>query len=158
LSYADDINILGRSEISRKEKAETLLLASKETGLGVNADKIQYMIMSGVQNAGRNHNMKTENSYFERMEQFKYLGKNLTNQNAIEEKIKSRLKSGNACYNSMQNILCYSLLSKYTKIKINRTVILPVILYGSETWSLIFGEGLRIKGFEKRVLRKIFGP
>jgi len=64
------------------------------------------------------------------VEQFKYLGTTLTNQNCIQEKTKSILKSGNACYNLVQNVLCSSLLHKNLKIKIYRTVILPVVLYG----------------------------
>jgi len=54
----------------------------------------------------------------------------------IQEKIRSRLKSGNACYHSAQNLLSSSLLSKNIKIKMHRTVVLPVVLYGCETWSL----------------------
>jgi len=56
--------------------------------------------------------MKTDNSSFERVEEFKYLGIFSTNQNYIEEEIKSRLKSGNACYHLVQNLLSSSLLSK----------------------------------------------
>ena len=70
------------------------------------------------------------------MEEFKYLGTTVTNQISIQEAIKSSLKSGNACYHSVQNLLSSSLLSKNTKIKIHRTIILPVVLYGSEIWSL----------------------
>jgi len=81
-----------------------LELASKETGLEVNADKTKYMITSRDQNAGRSHSIKTDNSSFERVEEFKYLGTNLTNQNSIQEKIKSRLKPGNACYHLVQNL------------------------------------------------------
>ena len=62
------------------------------------ADKTKYMVMSWDQNAGRSHSMKSDNSSFERVEEFKYLGTTLTNQNSIQEEIKSRLKSGNACY------------------------------------------------------------
>jgi len=76
---------------------------SKEMGLEVNADKTKYMVMSRDQNRGRSDSMKTENSSFERVEELKYLGTNLTNQNSIQEEIKSRLKSGNACYHSVQN-------------------------------------------------------
>ena len=56
------------------------------------------MIMSGDQTTGRSYTMKTDNIPFERVEEFKYLGTTLTNQNSIQEEIKSRLKSGNACY------------------------------------------------------------
>ena len=69
----------------------------------------------------------------ERVEEFKYLGITLTRQNSIPEEIKSRLRFGNACYNSVQNLLSSRLLSKNLKIKIHRTIILPVVLYGCET-------------------------
>jgi hypothetical protein len=92
------------------------------------------------------------------VEQFKYLGTTLTNQNSIQEDIKSRLKSGSACYRSVQDLLSSSLLSKNTKIKIYRTVILPVVLYGCETWFLTLREEHGLRLFENRVLRRIFGP
>jgi hypothetical protein len=79
-----------------KKNAGTLVVARKETGIEVNADKTKYMVMSGEQNAARSHNMKTDNSSFERVEELKYLGTTLTNKNSIQEEIKSRLKSGNA--------------------------------------------------------------
>jgi hypothetical protein len=73
-------------------------------------------------------------------------------------KIKSRLKSGNASYHSVQNLLSSRLLSKNIKIKVYRTVFLPVVLYGCETWSLTLREGQRLRMLENRVLRGIFGP
>jgi len=84
--------------------------------------------------------------------------KNLNNQNSIQEEIKSRLKSGSACYHLVQNLLSYSLLSKNLKIKIYRTIILPVVLYGCETWSLTLREECRLRVSENGVLRGIFGP
>jgi len=90
--------------------------------------------------------------------EFKYLGTNLTNQNSIEEEIKSRLRPGNACYNSVQNLLSSRLLSKNLKIKIYRTIILPVVLYGCETWSLILREEMKLRVSENMLLRRIFGP
>ena len=102
--------------------------------------------------------MKIDNCSIERVEQFKYLGTTLTNQNSIQEEIKSRLKLGNACYYSVQNLLSSSLLSKTLKIKIYRTIILPVVLYGCETWSLTMREERRLRVFENRVLRRVFGP
>jgi hypothetical protein len=132
LGHADDVNILGGSIHSIKKSAEDLVIASKEIGLEVDAEKTKYMIMSQNQTAEHNHNIKTDNKSFERVE-FKYLGATLTNQNSIHEEIKSRLKSGNACYHSVQNLLSSRLLSKNTKIRVYRTIILPVVLYGFET-------------------------
>jgi len=74
LVYANDVNILGGSLHTIKENTEALVLASKEIGLDVNADKTKYMVMSQDQNAGQSHSMKTDNSSYERVEEFKYLG------------------------------------------------------------------------------------
>ena len=68
LVYADDINILGGSVHTVKENAEALVVASEETGLEVNADETKYMAMSGDKNAGRSHNINTDNSSCERMQ------------------------------------------------------------------------------------------
>ena len=77
----------------------------KEIGLEVNADKTKYMCMSRDQNAGRGYSVKIDNSSFERVEEFKYLGMTLTDQNSIQEEIESRLKLGNACYYLVQNLV-----------------------------------------------------
>jgi hypothetical protein len=137
--YADDVNILGGSIHTIRKNREALLIASKET-----TEKIMYMVMSRDQNEGQSGNIQTGNKSFETVEQFTYLGTTLTNQNSIHEEIKSRLKSGNA-YHSVQ-------------IKIYRTIILPVILYGCESWSLILREECWLRLFDNRVLRRIFGP
>jgi len=98
---------------------EDLVVASKEIGLEVNADKTKCTFMSRDQNAGRSHNINIDNSSFESAEQFKYLGTVLTHQNSIREEIKSRLKSGNACYHSAQNLLSWLLC--YTGMKLSRS-------------------------------------
>ena len=116
------------------------------------------MVMSRDQNAGRSHSIKTDNCSFANVEEFIYLGTILTHQNSIQEEIKSRLKSGNACYHLVQNLLSSSLLSKNLNIKISRTIILPVALYGCETWSLTLREEPRMRVFENRVLRRVYGP
>ena len=135
-----------------------MVVATKEIGLEVNADKTKYMIMSRGQNAGRSHSMKTDNSSIERVEEFKYLGTTLIDKNSIQEEIKSRLKLGNAWYYSVQNLVSSSLLSKKLKIKIYRTIILPLVLYGCRTWSLTLREQRRLRVFENRVLRRVFWP
>ena len=87
-------------------------MATKQIGLEVNADKTKYMVMSREQTAGLSHTMKGDNSSIERVEEFKYLGTTLTNQNSIQEEIKNRLKLGNACYHSVQKLLSSSFVSK----------------------------------------------
>ena len=141
-----------------KENAEALVAATREIGLEVSADKTKYMVRSRDKNPGRNRSVRTDNSTFERVEEFKYLGTILTNQNFIPEEIKSRLRSGNACYHSVQNLLSSRLLFKNLKIKIYRTIILPVVWYGCETWSLTLREERKLRVFENMVLRRIFGP
>jgi len=128
LAYADDVNILTGSIHTLKENAESLV-------------------------AGRIHSVRIDNSTFERVEEFKYWGTTLTNQNSIAEEIKRRLRSGNACYHSVQNLLSSRLLSKNVKIKIYRTIIFPVVLYGCETWSLTLREGRKLRVFENMMLR-----
>jgi len=115
------------------------------------------MDMSRDQNAGRNQSVRMDNNTFERVEEFKYLGTDLTNQNSILEEIKSRLRSGNACYHSVQKLLSSRLLSKNLKVKIYRTIILPIVSYECETRSLTLREERKLRVFEKMVLRRIFG-
>ena len=116
------------------------------------------MIMSRDRNAGRGHSVKIGNSSIERVEEFKYLETTLTDQNSIQEEIKSGLKSGNACSHSVQNLLSSSLLSRNSKIKLYITIILPLVLCRCETSSLTLREEHRLRVFENWVLRRIFGP
>ena len=115
------------------------------------------MVISRDQKAGRSWSIKIDYSSSERVEELKYLGKPLTYQNSIPEEIKSRLKSGNACYNSVQNPLLSSLLFKNLKINVYIIIILPVVLHGCETWSFTLRDERRLRVSENRVLRS-FGP
>jgi len=102
------------------------------------------------------------------VEQFIHLGTTLTNQNFIleeeeeeeeeEKKTKSKLKSGYTCYHSVHNLLSSSFLFKNIKIKIYKTIILPIVLFGCKNWYLKLRKDHRLRVFEKRVLRRIFGP
>jgi sorting nexin-29 len=158
LAYADDVNLLGDNIDTIIKNTETLIDASKVVGLEVNVEKTKYMLVSRDQNAGQNREIKIGNKSFENVSQFKYLGMTVTNQNLIQEEIKQRLNSGNACYHSVQNLLSSCLLSRNVKVRIYKTIILPVFLYGCETWSLIVREEHKLSVFENRMLRGIFGP
>jgi hypothetical protein len=92
------------------------------------------MDMSPYENAGRGHNINIDNISFESVEDIKYFETNLTDQNTIVDEIRSRLKSGNACYHSVQNFLSFIFLSKNIKTGIYKPLIFPVVSYGCETW------------------------
>jgi hypothetical protein len=132
LVYAD-VYLLGDNIHTIKTRTQTLTDVSKEVGLEVNTEKTKYILLSHHQTAEQNHDIKMGNRCFENVKQFKYLGTMITNQNLIQKEIKRRLNSGKACYHSVQNLLSSRLLSKKLKIKIHKTIILTVVVYGCET-------------------------
>jgi hypothetical protein len=140
-----------------KKNTEALLDASKEVGLEVNPEKTKYMLMSRYQNVGQKRSIKIANRSTEDVATFKYLGTTLTDKNCMHEKIKNRLNSRNPYYHSVQSLLSSLMLSRNLKVKIYKTIFLPVVLYGCDTWSLTLREEHRLRVFENRVLRGIFG-
>jgi hypothetical protein len=94
------------------------------------------MLLSNNRDVGKNPDIKIANRSSENMSQFKYLGMTVRNQYLIQKEIKRILNSGNACCHSVQNLLLSRLLSENVKIRIYNTIILPVILFGCEIWSL----------------------
>jgi hypothetical protein len=109
------------------------------------------MLLSHHQNVPQIREIKIANKSFENVSQFRYLGMTVINHNLIQEEIKRRLNSGNACYHSVKNLVSSRLLRKNVKIRIYKTIILPVVLYGCETWSLTLREVHRLRVFENRV-------
>jgi hypothetical protein len=130
--YADDVNLLGDNIETIKRRTETLIDTSKKGSLELNVEKTKYMLVSRDQTAGQNRDMNIANKSFENVSQFKYLGTTLRNQNLIQEEIKRKFNSGNACLHSIRNLLSSRLLSKNVKVRIYKTIISPVVLYGCE--------------------------
>ncbi|KAJ4436010.1 hypothetical protein ANN_18634 [Periplaneta americana] len=157
LVYADDVNMLGENPQTTRENTEILLEASKAIGLEVNPEKTKCMIMSRDQNIVRNGNIKIADLSFEEVEKFKYLRATVTNINDTREEINCRITIGNACYYSVEKVLLSSLLSKNLKVRIYKAVILSVVLYGCEARTLTLREEQRLRVFENKVLREIFG-
>jgi hypothetical protein len=108
---------LGENIDTVQKNTEALLRAGKEVGLEVNSEKTKYMLMSRKK-ARQKHGINVANKSFEGVAKFKYLGTTLTDQNCMQEEIKSRLNSGNACYHSVQSLLSSRLLSRNVKVKI----------------------------------------
>jgi hypothetical protein len=116
------------------------------------------MLLTHHQNAGQNHEIMIANRCYENVAQFTCSGMTVTNQNLIQEEINRRLNLVIACYHPVQNLLSSHLLPKNLKIKIYKTIILPVVLYGCEMWPPTLREEHRWGVFESGVLRRISGP
>jgi hypothetical protein len=112
------------------------------------------MDMSGDRNAGRDDSVKIGNSSIERVEEFKYLGTMLTDQNFVQEEL--------GAVEIRECLLSFGAESVFFQVAFqtlkDQDIILPVVLYGCETWSLTLREGRRLRVFENRVLRRVFGP
>jgi hypothetical protein len=111
--------------------------------------------MTRYQKTGQKHSIKIANKSFEDVVKFKYLGTSLTYQNCMHEEIKGRLNSRNACYYSVQSLLSFCFVSRNVKFKIYKTIILPLVLYGCETWSLTLREEHSLRMFGNRVLNRL---
>jgi hypothetical protein len=116
------------------------------------------MLVSHYRKAGQKHSIKIPSKFAEDVAEFNHLGTTLTDQNCMHEEIKNILNSENACYHSVQSLLSSRLLFRNVKFKIHETIILPGVLYGCGTWSMALREEHRLRVFENRVLRRIFGP
>ena len=160
LSYADDIDIIGR----RREDVQNSFLeiekAAEVMGLKVNASKTKYMLAtrntSTPQNIGQN---VTIGQYdFEVVKDFVYLGSSINSSNNTSEEVIRRIVLGSRCLYGLNHLLRSKHLSRRTKIQIYITLILPIVMYGSESWELTSVDCERLLVFERRVLRTIFGP
>jgi hypothetical protein len=115
------------------------------------------MLLAHYQKTGQKYNIKIVNKSFEGVAKFRYLGTTLTDQNCLYEEVKSKQNSGNACYCSVQSILSSRLLSGNVKVKIYKTIIVQIVSYGCETWSVKLKENHKLRVFKNRVLRRTFG-
>jgi hypothetical protein len=119
MAYADEAALFDSNVYTLKKITEAVNGANMEVGLEVNAQRTEYVLLSCHQNAGQNHDIKLANRTTENLAQLKYLGTTVLYQNLIQEGIKRRLNSGNAGYQSVQNVLSSSLLSKKRRSKKN---------------------------------------
>lgn len=156
LAFADDVAIIAENKNNLIELTEVLINEAKKVGLQINENKTNYMKISR-QNDDDDH-LEVLNYKFQKTNIFKYLGVTITDNNREEMEIQSRLAAAERSYWSLIKLFKSKLLSKTTKIKMYKTIVQPVLLYGSETWSFTKKSQQRLITFENKILRRIFGP
>ena len=158
LGYADDIDIIKENEQKTLEILTHLKEKAQQMGLVINQDKTEYMVISREGTTKNSGHMQIDNMTIKRTETYKYLGTIFNCSNIIREEIQARINSGNKIYYALQHLLKSNALSRNTKITIYKTLIRPIVLYGSETWSTTKRDNALLQTFENKVLRRIFGP
>ena len=159
LGYADDIDIIGR----RKEDVATSFVeiekAADRVGLKINPTKTKYMLAtrsdSTRQNFGQNVNIGQHD--FEVVKEFIYLGSAVNHSNTTTDEIVRRIVLGSRCLFGLSKLLRSKHLTRSSKIQIYHSLILPIVMYGSESWELTAADCEKLDTFERRVLRMIFG-
>lgn len=157
LAYADDIDIVGRSETAVKETFKALEESLAASGLQVNEGKTKYMVMSR-RTPSTHANISINNYNFEVVKSFEYLGTAVNTTNNVSEELKRRVAAGNRCLFGLASIFRSKDLRRSTKLSVYKTLLRPVVLYGCEAWTLTQAEEQMLGTFERKVLRRIFGP
>jgi exonuclease III len=158
LAYADDIALLGKNKEMIIQMGKSLIKIAEKVGLKINEEKTEYMVVSREnRNRVQEEVIEVEEYRFKRVDQFKYLGSVITQNNDIKTEISTRLQSANKCFYGLSKIFRSRAISKNLKVRMYLTLLRPIVLYGAETWSLRKTEELRLAVFERKVLRKIYG-
>ena len=159
LAFADDIDVVGNTVIMVKELFNKIEGQAEVMGLKINEDKTKYMYVGkGMRRDRIGQNVTMGEYNFERVTSFRYLGATISEENSISDEVKIRIQSGCGCMYALKQVITSKNLSRRSKIKVYKTVIRPVVMYGSETWTLTKENERKLKCFERKVLRKIFGP
>jgi hypothetical protein len=155
-AYADDISIIARSRDALVETFNTLRRDAKKFGLIINQGKTKYM--RNARKEIKRQDIVIDNMTFEHASSFKYLGSIVNETNKTEEEIQSRIAAGNRAYHANKKLLTNKLLSRNSKMSVYKTIIRPVVTYGSETWMMNIAHEEKLKIFERKMLSSIYGP
>jgi Reverse transcriptase (RNA-dependent DNA polymerase) len=159
LAYADDLAFMARSLVEMKELLIKLEGPATEVGLVINEDKSKYLMISRSKRSQHTgQNLTLSDSNFEKVQQFKYLGATLSGENDITPEINERIASGNRSLYGLYSVFKSKWITANTKKVIYKTVIRPAVMYGSETWTLTTKNQQALEVFERKVLRRIYGP
>ncbi|KAL1462186.1 hypothetical protein WDU94_014046 [Cyamophila willieti] len=152
LAYADDIVLIAESEEGLKTLARTLVEEASPVGLEINVGKTKYMYFTREERR-RKEKLDIGEDKYERVDKFRYLGSNLDEKNRMEEEILEKIKIGNRTRFALKKMMSSKLLSRTSKVRIYKSLILPVLLYGAEMWTLTKKMENELRVFENSVLR-----
>ncbi|XP_020806218.1 uncharacterized protein LOC110182509 [Drosophila serrata] len=158
LGYADDIDIIGRTKRDVTAAFGAIEKESAKVGLAVNMDKTKFMVCSSRESRRLDSQLSAGSHSFEFVKEFIYLGSAISGTNDVSLEIKRRITLANRCYFGLSRHFNSRALSRPTKITLYRTLILPVLLYGAECWTVVQSDAAALGVFERKILRKIFGP
>jgi len=127
-------------------------------GMEINESKTKYMVTSTYEHRRNIGDLRIGNKTFEAVQSFQYLGNIIGNTNNNNKCINERIMMGNKVYYANRQLVNSSLLSRSSKLQIYRTLVRPVVTYGSESWTLAMEEDRALAVFERKILRKIYGP
>lgn len=156
-AYADDIGLIARTKARLVEVFKELEERAKDVGLEVNVKKTEYMYITADKTRQRPADLQIDQRIFKGVKSFKYLGNLIDNQAQCSTSIKERIQTGFKAFYSNVNLLKNKLLNRTAKMQIYKTLIRPVVTYGSETWTLTVADKERLRRFERKVIRKIYG-
>lgn len=158
LAYADDIDVVGRTTRQVKETFAALQKGAAGVGLKVNVSKTKYMVAAGSgSNTSSGPNIQLGGDNFEVVENFVYLGSQVNSDNNVQEEVRRRLASGNRAFFGLHKLFRSRTLGRKVKCTLYRTLVRPVVTYGSETWSMTKRDEQDLMAFEHKILRRIFG-
>ncbi|KAL1452545.1 hypothetical protein WDU94_006766 [Cyamophila willieti] len=156
LAFADDIVLIAEKKEDLVSLAETLLNEAKKVGLNVSTEKTKYMKIGGTTQT--TENIQVRDHQFNSCKEVKYLGVTINDTMTEQVEIENRLAAANRCFWSVNKLMSCRILSRTTKLRIYKTIIQPILLYGSEVWTLSKTSEKKLVTFENKILRKIYGP
>ncbi|KAL4085316.1 hypothetical protein QTP88_027175 [Uroleucon formosanum] len=156
VAYADDIVLLAETVDDLKNTTDILLKVGNKIGLKINETKTKYMIISRQNH--RSDSLKINEYTFERVGHFKYLGADINDDANSHEEVKRRLITANRCYYGLLPLFKSKLLSRKSKVTLYKVLVRPIALYASSTWATTKSDEKKLEVFERKILRKIFGP
>jgi hypothetical protein len=156
-AYADDVVIIARTQNALKETFITLQKEAEKQGLIINTSKTKYMKLTRKTNVTK-QDMEVNGTSYEAVNQFIYLGSQINSKNLIQEEIRLRIQAGNRSVFANKKLLKNKDLNAASKLQIYKSIIRPIVTYSCKTWSMTVTEQNHLLVFERRVLRKIYGP